>query len=133
MKNITSLISKLWVCEQVYMKFMERLFLLSSSQHWPLGLWYILTWRNTSDYHLITMLKCMVCHTFVMGNCVIHGFCSYVCSLQIHGGYGYNTEYPVEKLMRDAKIFQVRTGLICCMFWVIWKWKVNDSRLKKWS
>ena len=26
---------------------------------------------------------------------------------QIFGGAGFNTEYPVEKLMRDAKIFQV--------------------------
>jgi len=27
--------------------------------------------------------------------------------LQIFGGNGFNSEYPVEKLMRDAKIFQV--------------------------
>ena len=31
-------------------------------------------------------------------------------ALQIHGGYGYNTEYPVEKLFRDAKIFQIYEG-----------------------
>lgn len=29
--------------------------------------------------------------------------------LQVFGGAGYNTEYPVEKLMRDAKIFQVNS------------------------
>ena len=28
--------------------------------------------------------------------------------MQIFGGNGFNTEYPVEKLMRDAKIYQVR-------------------------
>ena len=28
-------------------------------------------------------------------------------TLQVFGGAGYNSEYPVEKLMRDAKIFQV--------------------------
>lgn len=28
-------------------------------------------------------------------------------AVQIFGGNGYNTEYPVEKLMRDAKIFMV--------------------------
>ena len=27
--------------------------------------------------------------------------------IQIFGGAGYNQEYPVEKLMRDAKIYQV--------------------------
>jgi len=31
-------------------------------------------------------------------------------SFQIFGGAGYNTEYPVEKLMRDAKIFQIYEG-----------------------
>jgi acyl-CoA dehydrogenase len=27
--------------------------------------------------------------------------------VQIFGGNGFNSEYPVEKLMRDAKIYQV--------------------------
>lgn len=31
-------------------------------------------------------------------------------AVQILGGYGYNTEYPVEKLYRDAKIFQIYEG-----------------------
>jgi len=31
-------------------------------------------------------------------------------AVQIFGGNGYNTEYPVEKLMRDAKIFQIYEG-----------------------
>jgi acyl-CoA dehydrogenase len=31
-------------------------------------------------------------------------------AVQIFGGYGYNTEYPVEKLLRDAKIFQIYEG-----------------------
>jgi hypothetical protein len=30
--------------------------------------------------------------------------------LQIFGGNGYNSDYPVEKLMRDAKIFQIYEG-----------------------
>lgn len=29
---------------------------------------------------------------------------------QIYGGAGFNSEYPVEKLMRDAKIFQIYEG-----------------------
>lgn len=33
-------------------------------------------------------------------------------AVQIFGGYGFNTEYPVEKLMRDAKIYQVSSK--CC-------------------
>jgi acyl-CoA dehydrogenase len=31
-------------------------------------------------------------------------------SVQIHGGYGYSEEYPLEKLMRDAKILQIYEG-----------------------
>ncbi len=31
-------------------------------------------------------------------------------AVQIFGGYGYSREYPVEKLMRDAKIFQIYEG-----------------------
>ncbi|XP_069863412.1 medium-chain specific acyl-CoA dehydrogenase, mitochondrial isoform X1 [Dipodomys merriami] len=31
-------------------------------------------------------------------------------AVQIFGGYGFNTEYPVEKLMRDAKIYQIYEG-----------------------
>lgn len=29
---------------------------------------------------------------------------------QVYGGAGFNSEYPVEKLMRDAKIFQIYEG-----------------------
>lgn len=31
-------------------------------------------------------------------------------AVQIFGGYGYNTEYPVEKLLRDSKIYQIYEG-----------------------
>jgi len=31
-------------------------------------------------------------------------------AVQVFGGYGFNCEYPVEKLMRDAKIFQIYEG-----------------------
>ncbi|RAL22481.1 acyl-CoA dehydrogenase [Lujinxingia litoralis] len=31
-------------------------------------------------------------------------------AVQVYGGYGYSTEYPVEKLYRDSKIFQIYEG-----------------------
>ena len=43
-------------------------------------------------------------------------FCADMCmkvttdAVQVFGGYGYSKEYPVEKLMRDAKIFQIYEG-----------------------
>jgi butyryl-CoA dehydrogenase len=31
-------------------------------------------------------------------------------AVQVYGGYGYMKEYPVEKMMRDAKITQIYEG-----------------------
>ena len=31
-------------------------------------------------------------------------------AIQMFGGYGYSREYPVEKLLRDSKIFQIFEG-----------------------
>lgn len=38
--------------------------------------------------------------------------CERVCSaaIQIHGGYGFINDYPVEKLYRDARVFQIYDG-----------------------
>jgi alkylation response protein AidB-like acyl-CoA dehydrogenase len=38
--------------------------------------------------------------------------CERVCSaaLQIHGGYGFITDFPVEKYYRDARVFQIYDG-----------------------
>ena len=35
-----------------------------------------------------------------------------VCNeaLQLHGGYGYIREYPLERLMRDARVHQILEG-----------------------
>jgi butyryl-CoA dehydrogenase len=43
-------------------------------------------------------------------------FTSEVCmrattkAVQLHGGYGYTTEYPVERMMRDAKVNEIGEG-----------------------
>jgi isovaleryl-CoA dehydrogenase len=38
--------------------------------------------------------------------------CSRVCAnaVQILGGYGYTREYPVERMMRDAKLYEIGAG-----------------------
>ncbi len=33
-----------------------------------------------------------------------------VKAVQLHGGYGYTTEYPVERMMRDAKVCEIGEG-----------------------
>jgi acyl-CoA dehydrogenase len=47
-----------------------------------------------------------------MAKCFAADVCHRVASdaVQIYGGYGYNSEYPVEKLLRDSKIFQIYEG-----------------------
>ncbi len=39
-------------------------------------------------------------------------FCSELCitAVQLHGGYGYTKDYPVERFMRDAKICEIGEG-----------------------
>jgi acyl-CoA dehydrogenase len=47
---------------------------------------------------------------------IAKAFCADMCvrvctdAVQVFGGYGFNKEYPVEKLMRDSKIFQIYEG-----------------------
>ena len=31
-------------------------------------------------------------------------------AVQVLGGYGYSKEYPLEKMMRDAKLYQIFEG-----------------------
>ena len=51
-----------------------------------------------------------------MESSMAKAFCADMCmkvttdAVQVFGGYGYSQEYPVEKLMRDAKIFQIYEG-----------------------
>ncbi len=47
-----------------------------------------------------------------MAKCFAADICHRVCSdaVQVFGGNGYSTEYPVEKLLRDSKIFQIYEG-----------------------
>jgi len=47
-----------------------------------------------------------------MAKCFAADACHRIASdaVQIYGGYGYNREYPVEKLLRDSKIFQIYEG-----------------------
>ncbi len=40
-------------------------------------------------------------------------------AVQIFGGNGFNSEYPVEKLMRDAKIYQVRIVDPTLFIWIV--------------
>lgn len=41
-------------------------------------------------------------------------------AVQIFGGNGFNSEYPVEKLMRDAKIYQVNRLTLILISLLAW-------------
>lgn len=55
-------------------------------------------------------------HTNTLQAAYAKAFCADMCmkvttdAVQVFGGYGYSQEYPVEKLMRDAKIYQIYEG-----------------------
>ena len=46
-------------------------------------------------------------------------------AVQVFGGNGFNTEYPVEKLMRDAKIYQVTRDSITVLNFHQKKFKIQ--------
>ena len=52
-------------------------------------------------------------------------------AVQIFGGYGYMKEYPVEKLMRDAKLFQIYEGTSQIQRLVIAQRDLLPARLKR--
>lgn len=54
-------------------------------------------------------------------------------AVQILGGYGYCKDYPVEKLMRDAKVHQIVEGTNEIQRTIIAKAVVQSYKLKKQS
>ncbi|XP_002739510.1 medium-chain specific acyl-CoA dehydrogenase, mitochondrial-like [Saccoglossus kowalevskii] len=50
-------------------------------------------------------------------------------AVQIFGGYGYNSEYSVEKLMRDAKAFQIYGGTTQIQRMIIARQWINKVKL----
>lgn len=45
----------------------------------------------------------------VFGTEVVQGYCTDE-GLQIHGGYGYTADYPIERLYRDCRVFRIFEG-----------------------
>lgn len=50
-------------------------------------------------------------------------------AVQIFGGNGYNSEYPVEKLMRDAKIFEIYEGTSQMQRMIIERAMIEEAKL----
>ena len=69
---------------------------------------------------LASMCKCFA------GDMVVNVTCE---ALQIHGGYGYSREYPIEKLYRDAKIFQIFEGTNEIQRTIIAKNMVDEQKI----
>ncbi|XP_033222121.1 probable medium-chain specific acyl-CoA dehydrogenase, mitochondrial [Belonocnema kinseyi] len=49
-------------------------------------------------------------------------------AVQVFGGAGFNSEYPVEKLMRDAKIFQIYEGTAQIQRLIISRQLFNEAK-----
>jgi alkylation response protein AidB-like acyl-CoA dehydrogenase len=50
-------------------------------------------------------------------------------ALQIHGGYGFNKEYPAERFYRDARVFTIYEGTSEIQRVVISNHILQDKRL----
>jgi len=50
-------------------------------------------------------------------------------AVQIHGGYGYVTEFPVERYMRDAKLSEIGEGTSEVQRMIIVKSLLRDGYL----
>jgi acyl-CoA dehydrogenase len=68
----------------------------------------LLTWRSAwlSDQGRSNAREASYAKAFAADACMR----ATLEAVQIFGGYGYSREYPVEKLMRDAKVFQIYEG-----------------------
>lgn len=71
----------------------------TSRMAWMLSAWD--TDNNRSNTYSAAIAKCYGAD--VANKCASD-------AVQVFGGCGFNSEYPVEKLMRDAKIFQIYEG-----------------------
>jgi alkylation response protein AidB-like acyl-CoA dehydrogenase len=49
-------------------------------------------------------------------------------AVQLFGGYGYTTEYPVERYMREAKVMQIFEGTNQIQRMVIGRHLTSDQR-----
>ncbi|MCK4857139.1 MAG: acyl-CoA dehydrogenase [candidate division Zixibacteria bacterium] len=55
---------------------------------------------------------------------------NYVCNeaVQIHGGYGYVKEYPVERYFRDARVTEIYEGTTEAQKMVISRWLMKEHK-----
>jgi alkylation response protein AidB-like acyl-CoA dehydrogenase len=54
-------------------------------------------------------------------------------AVQVLGGYGYITEYPVERMMRDAKITQIYEGTNEIQRLVVAREMLSETRVTPWA
>ena len=55
--------------------------------------------------------------------------CFDICNnaLQLHGGYGYLKDYPVQQYMRDCRVHQILEGRALVMVSVDSKWHIGRA------
>ena len=54
-------------------------------------------------------------------------------AVQVLGGYGYITEYPVERMMRDAKVTQIYEGTNEIQRLVVAREMLREARVSPWA
>ncbi|XP_069701104.1 medium-chain specific acyl-CoA dehydrogenase, mitochondrial-like [Periplaneta americana] len=66
--------------------------------------WQMAAWQTDNGIRNSYMSSIAKAHAADMANKCVSD------AVQIFGGVGFNSEYPVEKLMRDAKVYQIYEG-----------------------
>jgi acyl-CoA dehydrogenase len=68
----------------------------------------MITWKSAwlIDHGKRNTTEAAVAKAFAADAAVLNS----VDAVQVFGGNGYSKEYPVEKLMRDSKIYQIYEG-----------------------
>lgn len=71
--------------------------------------------RALQEDRASAVVMCAMAKLFATDTC----FSICIRALQLHGGYGYLKDYPVQQYMRDSRVHQILEGTNEIMRWIV--------------